>query len=320
MASRYIRNAAVLTKIETTYATDSVPTGGSNSMLVSEVQITPLEASSVDRDLVRPYFGASEQLVGTYFARARFRIELAGSGTAGTAPPFGPLLRMCGLAETITASNRVEYAPISSAFESGSIYIGDDGVQHKFLGSRGTWELDLSLGARPSFMFDMMGLYSAPTATALPSTTLTAFQKPLVVNDANTGDMTFGGTYATGSVTGGTSYPSRGMTLSLGNSVNHIPLLGGESVDITGRLVTGHTDLDLTAAQEVTFAGTVVANTTQAVSIQHGTAAGNIFLLHAPAVQLANYTKQELSGKRLIGFDTRLVPVSGNDEFRLCFK
>lgn len=320
MANRYIRNAAVLAKIETAYGTDSVPVGASNSMLVSEVTITPLEASSVDRDLIRPYFGASEQLVGTYFARVSMRVEAAGSGTAGTAPAFGPLLRMCGLAETVTASTRVDYLPVSSGFESGTIYIGDDGVQHILRGARGTFDLDLSLGARPSFMLNMVGLYTAPTATPLPTTTLTAFQKPLVVNDTNTGDVTLGCTYSAGSLSGGTAYPSRGLTLSLGNSVNHTPLLGSETVDITGRAVAGHVDLDLTAAQEVTFASTVVSNATQSLGLVHGTTAGNILVLHAPAAQLVNYTKQDMGGKRLIGFDTRFVPSSGNDELRLCFK
>jgi hypothetical protein len=320
MPSRKIRNGALLAKIEPTYGVDSVPTGGSNAILFSEATITPLEASSVDRALVRPYLGASEQLVGTYFARLRYRVELAGSGTAGAAPAFGPLLRMAGLAEVITVGNRVEYAPISDDFESGTQYFNDSGVLHALLGARGNVELDLSLGARPSLMFDFMGLWTPPIAADLPATTLTAFKKPLVVNDTNTGDMTFGCTYSAGSLSSGTSYRSRGMTFNVGNSVGHMPMLGGESIEITDRASTGHTDLDLSADDEETFAATVVANSTQSVGIVHGTVAGNIFGFHAPAVQLVNYTKQDMSGKRLVGFDTRFVPVSGDDEFRLWFK
>jgi hypothetical protein len=40
-------------------------------------------------------------------------------------------------------------------------------------------------------------------------------------------------------------------------------------------------------------------------------------MLHMPAVQLINPKKEELQGKRLIGFDMRILPSSGNDELRI---
>jgi hypothetical protein len=49
----------------------------------------------------------------------------------------------------------------------------------------------------------------------------------------------------------------------------------------------------------------------------HGTTAGLKVLVHAPAVQLINPSKQDVNGRRLIGYDLRLVPVSGNDELRI---
>ena len=108
MATRYIRNTAILAKIESTYGTDSTPTEVANALLVSNVSINPLSAANVDRDLVRPYMGASEQLVGTAYIDLSFDIELSGAGTAGTAAAYGPLLRACGFAETLSASVRAE--------------------------------------------------------------------------------------------------------------------------------------------------------------------------------------------------------------------
>ena len=78
--------------------------------------------------------------------------------------------------------------------------------------------------------------------------------------------------------------------------------------------------VDLTAANEVTFMATVKANTTQSLALTIGTAAGNKMIIHAPAVQILNPSKQELNGSRLIGYDLRLVPTSagtGNDELRI---
>ena len=318
MASRYARNSVILAKIETTYGTDSTPTGSSNAILVSNISLTPLNANNVDRDLVRNYFGGSEQLVGTAFVECSFDVEIAGSGTAATATAWGPLLRACGFAETVTTY--VSYSPISTSQESVTIYWYDDGTLYKLLGARGNVAIGLGLSNRPVWKYKFIGINGGVTAASVPSTTLTAFQKPLVITETNTGDILLGATYSAGSNTGGTAYPSRGLEIDIGNTVNHIPLLGGESVDITARSVTGSCELDLTAAQEVTFMGYVTANTTQSIGFTHGTAAGNIVLLHAPAVQLINPTKTDINGKRLQKYDLRFVPSSGNDEIRIVTK
>ena len=317
---RYTRNAAILAKIETTVGTDAVPTGGANALLVSNLSPNVLNANNVSRDLIRSYFGGSEQLVGTANADISFDVELAGSGTAGTAPAWGPLLRACAFAETVTASTRVDYTPITTAIESVTIYYYDDGVLHKMLGCRGTVDFKMSVGERPVMSFKFTGIDGGIAATANPSTTLTAWKTPQVVTDTNSGDVTLGGTYATGAISGGTPYTSGGLEFSVGNDVKFTPLLGGETVDLTQREVTGKFMLDLTAANEVAFMATVKANTLQSVGMQHGTVAGNICLAFMPTVQLINPRKEDKDGRRLIGYDFRAVPSSGNDELRIVTK
>jgi hypothetical protein len=110
------------------------------------------------------------------------------------------------------------------------------------------------------------------------------------------------------------------LTIATGIKAQHMPLLGGESVEITDRDITSKFKLDLSAANEVTFIATIKAATTQSVGLLHGTTTGKKILLFAPAMQLSNTTKEDMNGKRLIGFDARFVPTtagSGNDEFRL---
>lgn len=98
------RKRVILAKIETTYGTDSVPTGGANAILVRNLNVTPQDADFSDRDLVRPYIGRSEQLPAAIRAMLDFEVEIAGAGTAGTAPGYGPLLRSCGFAEQALAA------------------------------------------------------------------------------------------------------------------------------------------------------------------------------------------------------------------------
>jgi hypothetical protein len=316
---RYIRNTAILAKAETTPGVDAVPTGAADAVLVSDMSITPLDANNVNRDLVRGYFGGSEQLVATASVKVSFTVELAGSGAAATAPQWGDLLLGCAMAESLlTSPNRVEYGPVSTSLKSLTIYYFDDGVLHKLLYAMGTCKLNAQVGERPTLQFDFVGLDGGISATTNPTSTLTAWKTPPTMTKANVVDITLGATYAAGALTGGTVYPSTGLSLDWGNAVAYVPLLSSETVDITNREVTGTTQLDLTPAQEVSFMATVKANTTQSLALTIGTSAGNKIIIHAPAVQLINPSKQEINGRRLIGYDLRLVPgAAGNDEIRI---
>lgn len=317
MANRMIRKTAILLKIETTYGIDPVPTGLENAMLVSNLNINPLNAQNVDRDLIRTYLGASEQLVGSAYVEMSFDVEIQGSGALGTVPAWGAALRACGFAETVSAGAMVEYTPVTDALESATIYWYDDGVLHKGIGGRGSFEVAAGVGERPVFKFKFILLDGGISAATNPSLTLTAWKQPKVINDANTGEITFGGTYSAGAVTGGTAWPSRGLNLNVANAVNFTPLLGGETVDLTQREITGSMQLDLTAAQEVTFMDNIKANTLDTLSLLHGSTSGYKVLFYASSFQMINPTKQEVNGKRLLGYDFRCVPVSGNDELRI---
>jgi hypothetical protein len=97
------RKRLILAEIEGTYGTDPTPTG-SEAVLVRNLEITPIEAETVSRDLIRPYLGNSTQLLSNTRVSITFEAELAGSGSAGTASKLDALLRSCGLAATTTAA------------------------------------------------------------------------------------------------------------------------------------------------------------------------------------------------------------------------
>lgn len=320
MANRLIRNTAILLKQEVTYGVDPVPTGAANALLVSNLSITPFNAANVDRDIIRPYLGGSEQLVGSRYCQMGFDLELTGAGTVATAPAWGPALLSCGFAETLTATFRADYTPISTAFKSCTIYWYDDGLLHKATGCRGNVMFKLGVGNKPVMSFSFTGLYSTPTAVVNPAVTLTAWKMPEVIIDANTGDLLFGGTHATGvapAIAGGTLYPSQGIEIDMGNKVDFTALLGGETVELTQRAVTAKFTLDLTAVEEAAAYVAVESTALTTLGIQHGTVANQKMLVWMPSVQRINPTKADANGKRLVAFDARLIPVTGNDEIRI---
>lgn len=133
------RKDVVLAKLEGTYGTDPTPTGAANAILVSNLQISPLQMTPVERGLIREWFGNSESIPGQIFGEVSFEVEIQGSGTAGTATAYGPLLQACGLVETDGASD-VQYDPTSSEalMKSVTIFFYRDGVLHEMNGARGS--------------------------------------------------------------------------------------------------------------------------------------------------------------------------------------
>jgi hypothetical protein len=103
----------------------------------------------------------------------------------------------------------------------------------------------------------------------------------------------------------------------MGNTINFNALLGGETVDLTQRSVTGQIMFDLDAAAEATAYAAVEANTLTSMGMLHGTVANQRVLVFCPSVQRLNPTKGDVNGKLMQGFDLRMVPTSGNDEIRI---
>jgi len=321
MPNRRLRNTTILAKIGVTYGTDVVPTGAANAIFVSDVSFTPLEANNVDRNAILSYLGANENLVGTAFKSLNFSVELVGSGTAGAAPSWGPLLRACGFAETLTAVTRVDYLPISTSFEWVDIYVFYDGALHKLLGCRGTASLDFSAGIIPVIKFQFKGVDGGIAAGTPAGVDYTTWKVPQVATDANTASLVRGATHAAGvapAFVGGTELPYSKFMLDLGIDAPFIPLIGSESVEIMDRSITGDMEVDLSAADDVTYMGYVKANTLASMGLIHGTVAGNKVGIFAPNVQLHTPSYSDMSGKLMNAYRLTLPPTgTGNNELRI---
>lgn len=317
---RLVRDALILSKKEVTYGTDVTPAAATDALQVSAFTLDPLNAQNAKRDLMRQFLGAAEELVGDRYIAAQYGVEMVGSGTAGTAPAWAPQLLACGFAETLTATTRADYSLISGPFDSLTNYYHDSGVKHLATGVRGSAMFRLELGDRPMIDLSMLGLHNAETAVAQPTPTLTAWKQPEAVTNANSADIVLGCTHTLAvapALTAGTTYPSKGIRINLGNVVNHVALLGDEKISIVDREVTGEMTLEVTAAQEVTLMAQVRAGTLTSIGFVHGTVTGRKVLVFMGFCQLVNPRKSEEKGHRLITFGFRATPSVGNDELRI---
>lgn len=316
--TRQIAKTVILAKLEPSYGTiDPGGLAAADAVLISNAKFR-IPRDVVPRELLRGYLGGSEHLIGTRRAEIEFDVELAGSGTAGTAPEWGKLLRACGMAEAITAANRVEYTPVSGGFESLTFLYHLDGIRYQSRGARGTVQFMMNAYERPMMRFKFTGFDTLAIEGAVPNAVFAGWQRPQVITDENAGDIRLGGTYAAGVVSGGTVLQSRGLTVDLGNTVSHLKILGGEAIDITQRETSGTIAVFLTAANEVTWRNELNVNTLTSLGFNFGTVAGNRIAVFMPSVQRLTPDPEDYEGRAMMSGEIRVLPTSaGNDELRI---
>ena len=304
------RKRLLLAKTESTYGTDSSPVG-TDAVLVRDLSITPLQSDTVDRELIRPYFGASEQLLANTRVEVTFQVELAGSGTAGTAPTYGRVLQACAFSETVSAGVSVTYAPVSATFGSVTIFYNIDGVLHKVTGCRGTFTLNGAVGEIPTIDFTMTGIYNAPTDTAAPAVTYSNQAAPVIFKNGNT----------TGFELFSYSGCLQSIELDIGNEVIYRELVGcNKEVLINNRAVTGSVVLEAPTIASKDFFTTALGTALGNLTFQHGQTAGNIVSFASTSIDIGDVNYEDQDGIHMLSIPVTAVPTgSGNNEISIVY-
>ena len=305
------RKRLILLESESTYGTDPTPTGV-DAVLVRDLNITPQQSDLVSRDLVRPYLGASEQLLANTRVECTFSVELVGSGTAGTAPGYSKALLACGLAETLVASTSATYAPVSSSFGSCTIYYNIDGVLHKVTGSRGTFVLNATVGQIPTLDFTFTGIYNPPIDSALPSVTYANQAAPGLFKSGNTSDFSLLGH----------SGCLQTLSFDIGNNIIYRELVGcPKQVLITDRSSSGSVTIEaVLMATKDYFTAALTDGSYGSLLFQHGQTAGNRVDFISTRADIGDVSYSDLDGITMITMPYTAIPsTAGNDEFSLVY-
>ena len=97
------RNGAVLFGVESTPGTPETLTAGTHAVLVENPQIN-FNPQNVQTNEVTGSLDNRGPIVGGLQVSVTFDVYMKGSGSAGTAPEVGALLKCCGWSETVTAT------------------------------------------------------------------------------------------------------------------------------------------------------------------------------------------------------------------------
>ena len=304
----YWKRKVLTAKSEGTYGTDSTPAVASDAILARNMRLSPLEMETEERGNELNYVGHQGEIIAGSYVKLDFEVELAGAGSAGTASPIAALLKACGMSQTLNAATSAVYALVAPGSETScSIYFFMGGRRHKLLGALGTYELEWVKGRVPLIKFSFTGLYAAVADAALAAPTLTGFQKPVAVTNANTviSLHSFAGKF-------------REFRFSLGAQVDYRNLAGSEAVRLTDRKVTGRVVLEDELVATKDWWTIMRAGTLGAFSVAHGTAAGNIVTAAGSNVQLVQPSIDQDQNISMLTMNMLFTPSSsGNDEFNL---
>lgn len=310
--AKSMRKMLLLAKEEVTPGTDAAPTAAANAILARGLMPQIINAEFVSRNLLRTYKGNSQQLAAGVHRVLECEVELAGAGAAGTAPKWGPLLKACGFAQTLTALTDAQYTPVSEGEPTLTLYGYLDGILFKLTGAIGTVAFEMNAKAIPVMKFKFMGEYSEPTDTALPAgADYTGFLQPKVVGKVNTPTFTFHGIACAASA----------FAFDVANQHVYRDLIGASGPHSPDRQPSGSATLELQSVATKNWGATVKDGTEGAVQIVHGLTAGNIIQVDMPKVQLTSApTLQDQDKVAMLGISFSINPNAGNDEIKITVK
>jgi hypothetical protein len=256
----------LLAAVESTYGTfPSI--AGTDALLVSNLDFQPLDPGLIDRELLLQRFGHSQKIVGQQVGMASFDVELAGSGTAGTAPRWGRILQCCGFGEAVVNST-VEYTPAMTNIKGVSLDFNNDGVRNRLRGCRGNATFNLAAGEIPRISFELMGFYVDAADESQLTPTFASQATPVICSGTNTTAV---------EVFGYASACMESFSLALNNEMPLKRNMGcTDQYQITNHLPAGDVVIELPTIAAKNYFAQLLDRTVSEISFQHGQTAGNI--------------------------------------------
>lgn len=305
-----VNREVILFGIESAYNTDPTLVPATHSILVEEPSWSNEGLRMVERSPVRQNIGMLQQVYAGRLETVTFNVEIKGSGTAGTAPELGPLLRACGCGETIVPATSVAYSPASTGHESGYMYYYRDGKLRKLGGIRGNFTSAFETGNTGKLSFTLTGhpVDEVDSAIITP------------VYDAIVPAPVIGAAFAVG----GYSAVINALNFDAGNTLAFPPSInaanGYGEILITRRDVNGSFDPEDTLVATNDWMGDFTGGTSMALDTGViGATAGNQFRAQMPAIYYRDMAPGDRDGVRTLDATFGAVESAGDDDFTITF-
>lgn len=202
------------------------------------------------------------------------------------------------------------YRPISTSYESLTLYCYMDGLLHKITGAMGSFTLNAEAGGYAKAEFTFTGQYVAPTDAALPTTARYERTLPAMVENSQLRIDSHAAVCGM-------------FSLDIGNSIAARPDVnnsdGYNGVRITERNTTGQIDPELVAVASFDLWGKMSAGTEMIYRQRVGSTAGNRIFTLAPKVQFGQLTYKDREMMRALDANLSFNRHFGNDAIEFLF-
>ncbi|HBE44274.1 MAG TPA: hypothetical protein DDW17_02165 [Deltaproteobacteria bacterium] len=279
------------------------------AFLAANFKFTP-DTPAGERPNVSASLSPWAPIPGARSAKMEFDVELKGSGTKGTAPALGALLKACGFGETVSANTSVTYKPASTSISSITIASYEDGIMKKIWGARGNVSLKLEDGAPGWLHFEFTGAdFSVTDVTMLADVTYES-TKPIAFLAATL-------TIDSYSALIGALEINMNNAVALRKDINSAS--GYKSAVITNRKPSMTIDPEAVLVATYDFYGKLRSGNEGALSLALTGSAGNVCTITAPKVQYTAISDDVKEGLRNLGITCQLNRNAGDDELSIVF-
>lgn len=310
MAKNWLKKV-ILQKIEVTEGTDAAPVVGTDAIQVINYQPNFISTDAKTRAIEYPYLGSRPVVMAGFRRGSTFSVEIAGGGAATTVPPWMKLNRIAGWdAGTVGGSNVVQI-PVSTIV-SATHWAYVDNLLMKTVGARASMSIVFEDDEFPVFNYTVLGRSDTVLgADSTPGTpTLTGWQTPVLASTENTTFLL--DTFA---------LPLRRLELNSNGDLAFRSLIGPQDrVMLRDRPWSGSIVAEVPDIATKDYFTKMRPGTTMALSLTHGTTAGNIVAFAAPKVQITgDIALSEEQGIAMMTMPVTLLPNStaGNDELTI---
>jgi hypothetical protein len=260
-----------------------------------------------ERNVARASLSPLASVRGARDAVLDFIVELRGSGSAGVAPDWGPLIQACGFGETIVGGTSVTYLPISTAIPSITLAVYLDGVIKKLWGARGSFVLNFNVGQPGMIAFHFEGADFSVVDGALIGGTPSAIIPPVLLSAAFTID----------------SYAAliEAMDIDIQNEFAMRADInagsGNLSSVIANRRPVGSVQIEEPKVATYDIDGKRRSANQGALTLTLGASAGNIIDIDAPKAAWSDLTGADREGIRQLDTTFELNQNAGDDELQI---
>lgn len=309
-----LSNRVVLAgKHETTEGTAIALAGADANNLIMDPKFDA-DIPMFKRNFLNNSLSPQGQIATTRGGAIVFKLEVKGSGAAGTAPSCGKYLRSCGMKEAVVAATSVTYTPESALSNIPTMTIATfrDGIRKLIKGARGNLKYSAKAGEPGMLEFEYIGVDVDVTDVALPAPSGVESTIPSPLLSAAFSIATF------------QAFISQ-LQFDLANvlqrrgDINQAS--GFISTLLTGREPKGSFDPEDELVATHDFYGRWKNNTTGVLTWKHGATAGNIITFNVPKAQYTKIAEGDRNGIATLNTDFLMQrnTTAGDDELSIAF-